>query len=179
MKWRFLLPLALFLGLVALFMVGLGRNPGEVPSPLINRAVPEFSLPRLDDPAQQMSSRHLRSGEVVLVNVWASWCTACREEHPFLMELARTGEITLYGLNYKDDPTEARRVLARYGNPYAASAVDREGRVGIDWGVYGVPETFLVDGQGRIRFKQVGPLSRVVWEREIRPLVARLKVERP
>ncbi|MCK9531333.1 MAG: DsbE family thiol:disulfide interchange protein [Hydrogenophaga sp.] len=178
MKARFLIPLVFFVGLIVLFLIGLGLNPREVPSPLIDKPVPEFALPRLHDANQQLRSADLRQGDVVLLNVWASWCTACREEHPFLMELARRGEITVYGLNYKDERSEALRLLKRDGDPYVASAFDHDGRVGIDWGVYGVPETFLIDGAGRIRHKHIGPLSFHAWQNKIQPLIAQIRAER-
>lgn len=176
MKSRYLAPLVLFLALVALFVAGLQRNPREVPSPLVGRPAPEFTLPRLSGPGE-ISGDTLRQHPVVLLNVWASWCTACRQEHPFLMELARRGAIPIYGLNYKDERGDAEKWLAQFGNPYTASAFDHEGRVGIDWGVYGVPETFVVDGRGVIRYKHIGPLGPEAWERDIAPVIERLKGE--
>lgn len=177
MKARFLIPLVIFLGLIGLFTIGLGLNPREVPSPLIDKPIPEFTLPRLHAADETLGSEDLRKGDVVLFNVWASWCVACRQEHPFLLELAKQGEITIYGLNYKDQRADALHWLERDGNPYSASAFDQDGRVGIDWGVYGVPETFVVDGMGRIRYKQIGPLSPEAWRTTIAPLIAQIKAE--
>jgi cytochrome c biogenesis protein CcmG/thiol:disulfide interchange protein DsbE len=171
MKARFLIPLVIFFGLIVLFTIGLGLNPREVPSPLIDKPIPEFALPRLHAADQQFGSAELRQGSRV------RWCTACRQEHPFLMELAGRGEITIYGLNYKDQREDGLQWLERHGNPYSASAFDHDGRVGIDWGVYGVPETFVVDGKGRIRYKHIGPLSPSAWQEKIQPLVARIKAE--
>lgn len=175
MKARYLIPLGLFAGLVVLFAVGLGLNPREVPSPLIDKPVPVFELPQVHAPEERLSSADLTRQPVALFNVWASWCVACRQEHPFLMELARNDVVPIYGLNYKDERSDAIAWLARHGNPYRASAHDHDGRVGIDWGVYGVPETFLVDGQGKIRYKHIGPLTPQVWREKIEPLVRQLQ----
>jgi len=163
--WFALVPLALFGALALLFVKGLGGNdPSRVPSPLIGRPIPEFSLAPLeglkgpDGPVPGFASGDLKTGEVTLVNVWASWCVPCRDEHPWLAELAENRGARLVGINYKDDPENARRFLGSLGSPFLAVGVDPNGRTGIDWGVYGVPETFVVDGKGIIRFKQIGPI---------------------
>lgn len=170
---RFLLPLALFLGLVVFLGVGLKLDPKEVPSPLIGKPAPAFALTRLDNAGQTIRRDDLL-GKVWMLNVWASWCVACREEHPLLVEFARKKLLPVYGLNYKDDRTAGLRWLSSFGNPYDASLFDNDGRVGIDWGVYGVPETFIVDREGVIRFKQIGPLTPEVIRTQIEPLVRRL-----
>ena len=148
MKMQVVLPLVGVAALVALLYVGLGLNPREVPSPLIGKPAPQFDLPILSDPNQRMTNADFR-GHVTLVNVWASWCVSCRVEHPLLVDLARSTNVRIVGLNYKDAPGDARRWLEALGDPYVNSIIDRDGRVGIDWGVYGVPETFVVDQIGR------------------------------
>jgi len=168
-----LVPLALFIGLVIFLFVGLGRDPHEVPSPLINKPAPAFQLPQLGEPAKTISAQDMR-GKVWLINFWGTWCIACREEHPMLVEYARTGLIPIYGVDYKDDRTAAMRWLKEFGNPYAGVAFDVEGRTSIDYGVYGAPETFLIDKNGVIRFKQIGPLTPDVWEKQIVPLAKQL-----
>jgi len=173
---KFIIPLALFVVLVGFLMVGLNLNPREVPSPLIGKPAPAFSLPRLDDPAQQIGKRDLL-GQVWILNVWASWCVACREEHPLLVEFSRRKVVPIYGLNYKDGRAEAQRWLASFGNPYTASISDTQGKVGIDFGVYGVPETFVVDKRGTIRFKQIGPVTEAVLKDKIEPLLKQLQAE--
>lgn len=171
---RYLVPLAVFIAMVAFLAVGLTRDPREVPSPLVDKPAPEFRLPRVESVGVMLSEADLR-GQVSLVNVWASWCVSCRDEHPLLMDLAASGEVPIYGLNYKDARDDALAWLARFGNPYDASAHDLEGLVGIDWGVYGVPETFVVDAEGYIRHKHIGPLTQQDIDEEILPLVRRLK----
>jgi cytochrome c biogenesis protein CcmG/thiol:disulfide interchange protein DsbE len=170
---RYLIPLILFLALVAFLAIGLGRDPREVPSPLINKPAPDFRLVQLKDPSRSFSSEEMR-GKVWLLNVWASWCVACRDEHPILLELARQNALPIYGLNYKDEPSAAISWLNELGDPYVLSVSDLDGRVGIDYGVYGAPETFLIDRNGTIRFKQIGPLTPEVWTKEIVPLLAEL-----
>ena len=173
-RWQFILPLALF-GVLLLFLLrGLSLDPREVPSPLIGKPAPEFSLPRLDDPAQ-MLGRHDLLGQVWILNVWASWCVACREEHPLLVDFAKRKVAPIIGLNYKDGRDDARRWLARFGDPYTASVSDSQGKVGIDFGVYGVPETFVIDKQGVIRFKQIGPVTPDVLREKIEPLLRQLQ----
>jgi cytochrome c biogenesis protein CcmG, thiol:disulfide interchange protein DsbE len=170
---RFVLPLAVFAGLVYFLAAGLKLDPREVPSPLIGKPAPEFALPRLDAPQQVMRRADLL-GQVWLLNVWASWCVACRQEHPLLVEFARRKVVPIYGLNYKDKPAAAQNWLVDGGNPYDASLSDESGKVGIDFGVYGVPETFLIDRAGLIQFKHTGPLTAEVLEQEVLPLVKRL-----
>lgn len=171
---RYLLPLAVFLVLVVFLGIGLTLDPREVPSPFIGKPAPAFTLPQVADPAKTLSPEDLK-GQVYLFNVWASWCVSCREEHPVLLELARRRVVTVYGLNYKDERADAEAWLERFGNPYAASAFDADGRVGIDWGVYGVPETFVVDRQGIIRYKQTGPLTQEIVENKLLPLIRQLQ----
>ena len=171
---RYLLPAALFGVLVVFLSVGLNRDPSTVPSPLIGKPAPAFTLPQLKDPAQTFTNHDL-TGDVSLVNVWATWCAACYDEHPVLVELARSGQVPIYGLNLKDQRPAARRWLRELGDPYAAIAFDEDGRVAIDWGVYGAPETFVVDKQGIIRYKHIGPLTADVLTQTILPLVRRLR----
>jgi len=170
---RYLAPLVLFLVLVGFLYAGLSLNPREVPSPLINKPAPAFSLPTLDAPEQILSAQDLR-GKVWILNVWASWCVACRIEHPLLVEFSKTTAVPLYGLNYKDKREDAIRWLGNFGNPYTRSISDLDGRVGIDFGVYGVPETFVIDQQGVIRFKQIGPVTPEVLRDDILPLLRKL-----
>jgi cytochrome c biogenesis protein CcmG/thiol:disulfide interchange protein DsbE len=170
---RFALPLGVFAALVLLLGVGLSLNPREVPSPLIGKPAPPFQLPLLHQPEKSFSPRDMQ-GKVWVLNVWASWCAACREEHPVLADFARSGETPLYGLNYKDQRNDAIAWLGRYGDPYAASVVDADGRIGIDYGVYGVPETYLIDKQGVIRYKRIGPVTPAILKEKIVPLIAEL-----
>ena len=173
MKKR-LIPLAIFVVLVGFLLVGLGLNPREVPSPLIDKPAPQFSLAQLHEPAKTLGTTDLK-GQVWLLNVWASWCVSCREEHPLLVELARAKIVPIVGLNYKDEPQAGKGWLRQFGDPYNVSVVDRDGRVGIDWGVYGVPETFVIDRQGTIRYKQIGPVTAEALEKKILPLVRELQ----
>ena len=170
---KYLIPLALFLVLVVFLAIGLGRDPHEVPSPLINKSAPAFRLAQLKDPSKTFSSEDMR-GKVWILNVWASWCVSCRDEHPLLIEYARTGVVPIYGLNWKDKPEDALGWLAELGDPYVLSAADLDGRIAIDYGVYGAPETYLIDQSGTIRFKQIGPLTPDVWSNKILPLVQEL-----
>ena len=172
---RFLIPLALFVGLAWFLYAGLSLNPREVPSPLIGKPAPAFALPRLDDPAQTVKREDLL-GKVWVMNVWASWCAPCREEHPLVVAFARERKVPVIGLNYKDRPGDARTWLERLGNPYVATLIDFDGKVGIDFGVYGVPETFVIDAQGVVRFKHVGVLTRQVISQKIEPLLKELGV---
>ena len=167
---RYLLPLIVFAVLLGFLAVGLKLDPREVPSPLIDKPAPAFKLPRLDTPEQALSLDDLK-GKVWLLNVWASWCVACRVEHPLLVELAGTNSVPIYGLNYKDKRDDALAWLSKHGNPYVASLSDAEGLVGIDFGVYGVPETFIIDKQGVVRFKQIGPVTPEVLRERIEPLI--------
>lgn len=158
--WLVLLPVILFAGLAALFWKGLSGTPNEIPSALIDKPVPDFMLaavPGLGAPG--FADKDLKTGKVTVINVWASWCAPCRVEHPLLTELARRPDITLFGMNYKDEPQNAVEFLNTLGQPFAAVGMDRAGRTAIDFGVYGVPETFIVDGQGMIRYKHIGPLT--------------------
>lgn len=174
MPARFLIPLGLFAVLAVFLWVGLHLRPSEVPSPLIGKPAPSFTLPQLHVPEATIGPADLR-GQVWLFNVWASWCVSCRDEHPLLLQLARTGEVPIYGLNYKDQRQDAVRWLQQLGNPYVASAYDIEGQVGIDYGVYGVPETYVIDQDGVIRHKHIGPITPQVLQDEILPIVRKLK----
>lgn len=170
---RYLVPLGVFLALVVFLGIGLGLNPREVPSPLINRQAPAFDLPQLHETGRRFGPADLR-GRVWLLNVWASWCVSCRQEHPVLVDLAKTGVVPIYGLNYKDKRDEALRWLQQWGDPYTLSIMDSEGRTGIDYGVYGVPETYVIDKAGVIRYKQIGPLTPEIVREKILPLVRKL-----
>jgi cytochrome c biogenesis protein CcmG/thiol:disulfide interchange protein DsbE len=172
-RFWFLIPLAAFLALAVVLAVGLKLDPREVPSPLIDKPAPKFALQRLDDAQKTIRLDDMR-GKVWVLNVWASWCVACREEHPLLVEFARKKVVPLYGLNYKDQREDANRWLARFGNPYDASLYDLDGRVGIDFGVYGVPETFVIDQNGVIRMKHIGPITPDVLATKIEPLLKKL-----
>lgn len=175
---RFLLPLGLFLALAVFLGMGLTRNPREVPSPLINKPAPLFSLPLLHEPEKTLSPVDLR-GKVWLLNVWASWCASCRDEHPALTALARLRLAPVYGLNYKDKSDDAIEWLKRFGDPYESSVIDADGRVGIDYGVYGVPETYVIDRQGIVRYKQIGPVTFEIVQKKIVPLVQELARAQP
>ncbi len=170
---RFLLPLGAFLVLLVFLGVGLRLNPREVPSPFIGKSAPPFTLTRLDDAAATITPAQMR-GHVWLLNVWASWCASCQIEHPVLMAFSKRSKVPLIGLNYKDKRADGAAWLRRHGNPYAASAFDQDGRTGIDYGVYGVPETFLIDRHGVIRLKHVGPLTREVLDEKILPMIEEL-----
>src|SRR6266568_8220748 len=174
----FLVPAIVFVGLMLAFGISLNRDPSTVPSPLIGKPVPAFSLAPVKERTLGLSTADLR-GDVSLVNVFASWCVACREEHPLLMRMKEQGLVPIHGLNYKDKPDDAARWLDTMGDPYIRTGADLDGRVAIDWGVYGVPETFVVDRQGRIVFKQIGPVSLALLEGTILPMVANLRGERP
>jgi cytochrome c biogenesis protein CcmG/thiol:disulfide interchange protein DsbE len=171
---RYLVPLALFLLLAGLLYRGLSLDPKVVPSPLIGKPMPSFTLPRLANASASISDTDLK-GKVTALNIWATWCVSCRAEHDVLLELARTGKVDIYGLNYKDNRADAQRWLRQLGDPYVANAFDADGRVGIDWGVYGAPETFIMDKDGIIRHKHIGPLTREALQQEILPLIARLE----
>jgi cytochrome c biogenesis protein CcmG, thiol:disulfide interchange protein DsbE len=170
---RFLWPLGLFLVLAAFLAAGLHLEPREVPSPLIGKPAPSFMATALAEPGRKLSSEDLR-GRVWLLNVWASWCGACRDEHPLLVELARRELLPIYGLNYKDERAKGLDWLRSQGDPYRDSLFDPEGRIGIDFGVYGVPETFVIDAAGLIRYKHVGPLTPQVLRDKIEPLIRSL-----
>ncbi len=170
---KFLIPIGLFVLLGFLLGYGLKLDPRKIPSPLVNKPLPAFSLPTLEDPKKLITNADLR-GRVVMINVWASWCVACKQEHPLLLELAQRKQIPIIGLNYKDKPADASKVLETEGNPYDTIIVDASGRTGIDWGVYGVPESFILDKQGVIRYKQIGPITPEVWEKTLWPRIQEL-----
>ncbi len=174
MKGKYLIPLAIFVVLAIFLGRGLSLDPREVPSPLIDKPAPVFSLSRLDQPGQMIGSEQLR-GQVWILNVWASWCVACRDEHPVLVEFSKSGVVPIYGLNYKDKREPALNWLEQLGNPYTASIFDESGRVGIDFGVYGVPETFVIDKTGVIRYKKTGPVTPETIQSTILPLVKKLQ----
>ncbi len=170
---RFIWPLAIFLVLIGFFAVGLRLNPREVPSPLIGKPAPNFLLPQLHAEQSTIAPTDMH-GKVWLLNVWASWCTSCRQEHQVLLDLAKRGNVPIIGLDYKDDRAAGLEWLREQGDPYLLSASDRDGRVGIDFGVYGVPETFLIDKNGTIRYKHIGPLTPQALDEKILPLVKEL-----
>jgi cytochrome c biogenesis protein CcmG/thiol:disulfide interchange protein DsbE len=172
-RYLLLIPVALFLVLVAFLAIGLTRDPHELPSPLINKAAPAFRLPQLKDPSKSFSAEDMR-GKVWVLNVWASWCVSCRDEHPLLLEYAKSGGIPIYGLNWKDKREDAQAWLSELGDPYVLSISDLEGRVAIDYGVYGAPETYLIDKQGMIREKHVGAVTEDVWHKKFLPLAQEL-----
>ena len=174
MKMRWLLPLGIFVVLLVFLAMGLTRDPREVPSPLIGKAAPAFELAQLHAPDKKLGTADMR-GKVWLLNVWASWCESCRTEHPLLLQLAKANIVPIVGLDYKDKPEEGKAWLAQRGDPYRMSVVDLDGRVGIDWGVYGVPETFVIDKAGVIRYKQIGPLTADALDKTILPLVRELQ----
>ena len=162
---KFLIPLVAFIAVAIFFAIGLRLDSTRVPSPLIGNQAPSFELPILESESKTLNSRHMIGGFWVL-NVWASWCVACREEHHVLMEMAAKG-VPIVGLNYKDEDADARHWLSEWGNPYFVNAIDNQGDVAIDWGVYGVPETFVIDADGIVRYKHIGPLTSEQAEREI------------
>ncbi len=168
-----LLPLVLFIGLVAFLLVGLRRDPHEIPSPLINKSAPAFQLKQLQDPTKTFSAQEMR-GKVWLLNFWGTWCVACREEHPLLIKYAKTNAVPIYGVDYKDERATAMQMLDDEGNPYTLTASDPDGRLSIDYGVYGAPETFLIDRDGVVRYKQIGPITEEAWQKEILPRVKQL-----
>jgi cytochrome c biogenesis protein CcmG/thiol:disulfide interchange protein DsbE len=174
MKIKHFVPLAVFLAIAVFLGLGLTRDPRKLPSTMIDKPAPQFTVAQVQAPDKQFSPADMQ-GQVWLLNVWASWCAPCRVEHPLLVEIERAKLVPIVGLNYKDRPEDAMKFLGQLGDPYVASASDREGRVGIEYGVYGVPETFVIDKQGRIRFKHVGPLTSEALQKEILPLVAELK----
>ncbi|MCG6970148.1 MAG: DsbE family thiol:disulfide interchange protein [Gammaproteobacteria bacterium] len=175
---RYLVPLIIFIVVAAFLYRGLSLNPREVPSPFINKPAPDFTLQKLENMGEQFSNKDML-GKVWLLNVWASWCVACRQEHPLLVQMRRRGEIPIYGLNYKDAPSQARQWLKQHGDPYEISVVDFQGNVGIDYGVYGVPETFIIDKRGIIRHKVIGPISTNILNECVMPLVKVLEQEDP
>src|SRR5437660_11667960 len=175
MKKLLFIPLALFIGLVVFLFIGLRHDPREIPSPLINKAAPAFQLPQLHEPKKTLSAQDMR-GKVWLLNFWGTWCIACREEHPLLVEYAKSKAVPIYGVDYKytndnrDERAAAAQFLAEVGNPYTLIVYDADGRISIDYGVYGAPESFLIDKNGVIRFKQIGPITEDVWNNKNLPL---------
>ena len=174
MNKKFLIPLGIFVVLLAFLGIGLTLNPREVPSPLVDKPAPAFSLAQLHAPERVLTPADLK-GQVWLLNVWASWCVSCRQEHPLLVELGKANVVPIYGLNYKDQRPDALKWLDQFGNPYTASIMDPDGRVGIDYGVYGVPETFLIDKGGVIRYKQIGPITPEVLQQKLLPMIRSLQ----
>ena len=173
---KYIIPLILFIILAGFLAVGLKLKPSEIPSPFIDKPAPAFFAPKLDAPDEKLATVDLK-GKVWLFNVWASWCASCRAEHPVLNELAKQQTVVIVGLNYKDDPNDAQNWLNQLGNPYTVSIMDRDGRIGIDWGVYGVPETFVVDKKGIIRHKHTGPVTSEDIRTVLLPLIAKLQAE--
>ena len=173
---KYIIPLVLFTVMAGFLAMGLSLNPRDIPSPLINKSAPGFSLPILATPEKVLSNTDL-SGQVWLLNVWASWCASCRTEHPVFNQLAKKKLVTIVGLNYKDEASAAKQWLAQLGNPYDASIMDQEGRTGLDYGVYGVPETFVIDKKGIVRYKHTGPVSVQDVQEILLPLINKLKAE--
>jgi cytochrome c biogenesis protein CcmG/thiol:disulfide interchange protein DsbE len=170
---RFALPLVVFVLMVGLLGYGLRLDPKKVPSPLIDKPAPAFTLAMLEAPTKQLSTADM-AGQVWVLNVWASWCVSCRAEHAVITALANRNLVSVIGLNYKDESDEATRWLEQFGNPYTASVIDRDGRVGIDWGVYGVPETFVIGADGMIKYKHIGPVTHESLEQKILPMLKEL-----
>jgi cytochrome c biogenesis protein CcmG/thiol:disulfide interchange protein DsbE len=168
------LPLLSFVGLLWLFKVGLKNDPHNIPTPFVGKKAPDFILPQLSNNKETFSPAQMQ-GKVWMLNVWASWCESCRQEHSTLLELARTHSTPMVGLDYKDDPQDGLSWITSYGNPYDLIAVDRDGHVGIDYGVYGVPETYVIDQQGIIRDKETGPISEQIWTEKLWPLIQKLQ----
>lgn len=174
LRWPLIVPITLFVALGVLLAAGLQLNPREIPSPLIGKPVPKFALPPVQGRSLGLASADLR-GEPSIVNVFASWCVACKEEHPLFMQIKREGLVPVHGINYKDRPADAARWLDDLGDPYTRTGADLDGRVSIDWGVYGVPETFVIDRDGRIAYKHIGPVTPKLLEETLRPLIAKLR----
>ena len=170
---RYALPLGIFVLMVGLLAYGLRLDPKRVPSPLIDKPAPAFTLSMLEDPSRKLSTADF-AGQVWVLNVWASWCVSCRAEHEVITSLARQKLVPIVGLNYKDQSADATRWLGQFGNPYAASVVDGDGRVGIDWGVYGVPETFVIGADGRIKYKHIGPVTHQSLQEKVLPVIREL-----
>lgn len=168
--WRYAIPVVILGVLAAFFYRGLNLNPRFIPSPMVGKPAPQFSLPSVADPNVEVGTDDM-AGNVALLNVWGTWCVECRYEHNFLLELSRTSGIPIYGLNIQDDRASAIEWLATLGDPYVASAADYEGYVSIDWGIYGAPETFLIDRDGTILHKHISPLTPEVWQRDFAPIV--------
>jgi cytochrome c biogenesis protein CcmG/thiol:disulfide interchange protein DsbE len=173
---KYIIPLVLFIIMAVFLALGLNLKPSEIPSPLLGKPAPVFSAPKLQSPGEKLSPADLK-GKVWLFNVWASWCVSCRAEHPVLNQLAQQQAAIIVGLNYKDDPDAAKKWLETLGNPYNDSVMDGDGRIGLDWGVYGVPETFVMDKQGLVRYKHIGPVTIEDVEKIFLPLIAKLQAE--
>ena len=171
---RFLIPFVLVAVMIPVFVIGLNRDPSEIPSPLLLKPAPQFELPRLKHPDQNVGSADYE-GRLALLNVWATWCVGCRQEHDYLLKLTSETDIPMYGLNWRDRRNDALTWLQRLGDPYVASAYDEDGRVGIDWGVYGAPETFLIGPDGVILYKHISPMTEEVWRREFQPRILAAK----
>ena len=169
-----LIPLAIFVVLLVFLAIGLTRDPSEIPSPLIGKPAPEFTAPVLGKPGESLSKKDML-GQVWLLNTWASWCVACRQEHPLLVEFVKTNPLPIIGLDYKDKEADGKGWLARYGDPYTRAIVDADGRIAIDFGVYGVPESFLIDKAGIIRYKQIGPFTEEALRDKLVPLIKELQ----
>ena len=168
---RYVALLVAFVIMIGIFVAGLDLDPSKLPSPLIDKPAPEYELPRVKDPMLTIGSADY-SGQLVLVNIWATWCVGCRQEHDYLLDLAGRNKIPIYGINWRDQRAEALVWLQQLGDPYVASAYDEDGRVGIDWGVYGAPETFLVSAGGSVVYKHIGPMDESVWQGEFVPRIA-------
>jgi cytochrome c biogenesis protein CcmG/thiol:disulfide interchange protein DsbE len=173
---KYIIPLVIFIIMAVFLAVGLNLNPRDIPSPLIDKPAPAFSAPKLGAPSETLSQTDMQ-GKVWLFNVWASWCVSCRAEHPIMNQLAQQKAAVIVGLNYKDEPDAAKGWLAQLGNPYDVSIMDQDGRIGIDWGVYGVPETFVIDKKGVIRYKHTGPVTAQDVQTIFLPLIAKLQAE--
>ena len=173
---KYILPLLLFIVIAVFLGLGLNLHPSDIPSPLVNKPAPAFSASKLQSPEEKLSPADLK-GKVWLFNVWASWCVSCRSEHPNLNRLALAKAALIIGLNYKDEPADAKGWLDNLGNPYDVSIIDQDGRIGIDWGVYGVPETFVIDKQGIVRYKHTGPVTPEDVQQVFLPLIAKLQAE--
>ena len=171
---RYIVLIVVFLSMLGIFVVGLDRDPSELPSPLIDKPAPHFDLPRVRDPMSTVGNKDY-AGQLVLVNIWATWCVGCRQEHDYLLKLARETDIPIYGLNWRDRRDDALTWLRELGDPYVASGFDEDGRVGIDWGVYGAPETFLISADGIVLYKHLSPLSEAVWQKEFQPRILAAK----
>ncbi len=171
---RYLAPLILVAIMIPVFIIGLNRDPTKVPSPFLNKPAPQFELPRLKDPSRTVGSADY-AGQMALVNVWATWCVGCRQEHDYLLKLARETDIPINGLNRRDRRDDALTWLRKLGDPYVASGFDEDGRVGIDWGVYGAPETFLISADGIVLYKHLSPLSEAVWQKDFEPKILAAK----
>jgi cytochrome c biogenesis protein CcmG, thiol:disulfide interchange protein DsbE len=172
--WKFIVPFGMFLVLGAFLYVGLQRDPSYIPSPLIGKPAPEFTLPSVHDASYPVSTKEL-AGKIWVLNVWGTWCGGCREEHEVLMAIARQNVVPLIGIDWKDDNAAAQQWLSQLGNPYAAVASDSEGRTAIDWGVYGAPETFLIGPDGIVRYKHIAPMTMTAWIKEFLPRIEAMK----